>query len=93
MLMRWVKRFPTPTVSARGTSQAPTQHLPSISILDWLHNERMERIMFLSGLVRDKWERSDYLPRTIAGACNRQFEVLQDKPLAVAATVVPTGLQ
>jgi hypothetical protein len=41
--------------------------------------ERMQRIMQKSALVRDKWEREDYLPRTILGAVGRQFEVLTDK--------------
>lgn len=41
--------------------------------------ERMERLMRQSGLVREKWERHDYLPRTILGAAARQREVLQDR--------------
>lgn len=40
---------------------------------------RIERLMQRSALVRDKWEREDYLPRTISGAVGRQFEVLTDK--------------
>lgn len=47
--------------------------------------ERIVRLMNQSKLVRDKWEREDYLPRTIGGAVSRQFEVLTDKapePLA-----------
>lgn len=41
--------------------------------------ERIRRLMEKSALVRDKWEREDYLPRTILGAVGRQFEVLTDK--------------
>lgn len=37
--------------------------------------ERIRRLMLRSGLVRDKWEREDYLPRTITGACSRQVDV------------------
>lgn len=51
--------------------------------------ERIERLMHQSALVRDKWEREDYLPRTIAAAISRQIEVLQDAPgpeLGVPAT-------
>lgn len=52
---------------------------------------RIERMMRNSGLVRDKWEREDYLPRTILGAVGRQFEVLTDKaPESVAAMSVPS---
>lgn len=40
---------------------------------------RIERLMRRSNLTRDKWEREDYLPRTILGAVGRQFDVLSDK--------------
>ncbi len=47
---------------------------------------RIERMMRMSALARDKWEREDYLPRTILGAVGHQFEVLTDKaPEPVAA--------
>ena len=43
---------------------------------------RIERLMRKSALVREKWERDDYLgPRTIMGAIGRQVQVLQDKPV------------
>lgn len=48
--------------------------------------ERMERLMRQSELVREKWERHDYLPRTILGAAARQREVLQDKPTQPVAS-------
>jgi hypothetical protein len=41
--------------------------------------ERIRRLMERSALVRNKWDRDDYLPRTITGAVGRQFEVLTDK--------------
>lgn len=47
--------------------------------------ERMVRLMHKSGLVRDKWERDDYMKRTVLGACSRQVEVLADEPPAVAS--------
>jgi primase-polymerase (primpol)-like protein len=37
--------------------------------------ERMERLMRGSALLRDKWEREDYLPRTILRACALQGDV------------------
>lgn len=43
------------------------------------HGERVRRIMLRSALVRDKWERDDYLPRTIAGCVARQYDVCTDK--------------
>lgn len=42
--------------------------------------ERMLKLMWMSKLVREKWQREDYLPRTILGACGRQKEWLYDKP-------------
>lgn len=39
--------------------------------------ERMLRIMWQSALVRDKWQREDYLARTILGACGVCREVCQ----------------
>lgn len=45
--------------------------------------ERMDRLARQSALVRDKWERADYVQRTVASAVGMQREVLQDKPSAV----------
>lgn len=36
---------------------------------------RIERLMRQSKLVRDKWDRSDYLPRTISSACGKISKV------------------
>lgn len=41
--------------------------------------ERIQRLMQRSALARDKWEREDYLPRTILSAVARQFEVFVDE--------------
>jgi primase-polymerase (primpol)-like protein len=41
--------------------------------------ERIRRLMGQSKLVRDKWDRPDYLPRTILGAVARQVCVFPDK--------------
>lgn len=40
---------------------------------------RIERLMRRSSLARDKYEREDYLPRTILAVCARQVQVLTDK--------------
>lgn len=47
---------------------ALAQHLAFWTGMDC---ERMLRLMEKSGLVRDKWERDDYLRRTILSACGR----------------------
>jgi primase-polymerase (primpol)-like protein len=41
--------------------------------------ERIRRLMKRSALARDKWNREDYLPRTILGAVSRQDKVYVDK--------------
>lgn len=41
---------------------------------------RIERLMRQSALVRGKWDREDYLPRTIARVCEPGRAVCQDKP-------------
>lgn len=41
--------------------------------------ERIERLMRQSALKRDKWERPDYLPRTIQNACGQQEKVFTDR--------------
>ena len=43
------------------------------------HCDRIERLMRRSKLARPKWDREDYLPRTILGVCGRQREWLCDK--------------
>lgn len=56
--------------------------------------ERMVRLMHKSALVRDKWDRDDYIKRTVLNACARQLEVLCDEPPAVVGsdgTALVTG--
>lgn len=62
--------------------------------------ERIERLMRASGLARPKYDREDYLPRTIVNACSMQKDILRDAPplanpaqaaLAGAATPVLQG--
>lgn len=54
---------------ASSADAALAQHLAF-----WTGNDvpRIERIMRQSALIRDKWARPDYLPRTIEGVCRRQ---------------------
>jgi hypothetical protein len=53
--------------------------------------DRMQHLMLQSGLAREKWEREDYLPRTIGRACEVCTAVCQDKPV-VAAVAGPAGV-
>jgi hypothetical protein len=56
--------------------------------------ERMRRIMLLPAnkLLRDKYEREDYLPRTIRRAVARQSEVYEDKRKPAALSPVTGSL-
>lgn len=60
--------------------------------------ERILRLMKRSKLVRPKWDRPDYLPRTILGACQRLTRVYtgpQSAPIDALETVgaIRTGYQ
>ncbi len=67
---------------ASSADAALAQHLAF-----WTGNdsERIMRIMQQSALVREKWDRDDYLPRTIGSATSRQVQWCCD------AEVVPPG--
>ena len=58
--------------------------------------ERIRRLMYQSKLVRDKWEREDYLPRTILGVVVRQIDVyrapeLQNNPQSLPGATSATA--
>lgn len=59
----------------------------------WTGNncQRIKRIMLESALLRDKWERDDYLTRTIESAVKKQQVVLQDKELVRPADIQNMG--
>lgn len=55
--------------------------------------ERTYRLMWLSALVRDKWEaREDYLRETVQKACGQQREVHQRKRKPATGDTAPLGL-
>lgn len=72
------RAFPHPSkpFDASSADAALAQHLAF-----WTGGncERIERLMRQSQLVREKWNREDYMHVTIAGACARQKQVLTDK--------------
>lgn len=47
------------------------------------NHERIQRLMMQSALTRDKWDREDYLPRTISGAVSRQSTVYGERAVVV----------
>lgn len=60
-------------------SQADAALVSHLAFWTGRHGERIKRLVLRSGLVRDKWQREDYLPRTIAEILARPGEVLTDK--------------
>lgn len=75
-------------IDRSSVDMALAQHLAFWTGCD---QDRMIGLMQQSALVRDKWEREDYLPRTVAAACGMQRDVLQDKPVVspLQAAVAP----
>jgi P4 family phage/plasmid primase-like protien len=70
-------------------SDADAALVAHLSFWTGKHGERIHALMLRSGLVRDKWEREDYLPRTIAAILARPGDVLTDKapgPLPLGVT-------
>lgn len=59
----------------------------------WTGNDclRMERLMLRSALIREKWDRKDYLPRTILDACGKQKEWNIKKRKAEVSTSSKSG--
>jgi hypothetical protein len=53
--------------------------------------ERIQRLMLRSGLVRDKWEREDYLQRTVLTAVAQQREVYAQPQAQAVAPAAPPG--
>lgn len=66
--------WPDPTNAGRPYDASSADAALAQHLAFWTGNdcERIKRLMFQSGLVRDKWQRDDYIERTILGACSRQ---------------------
>lgn len=73
-------------------SQADAALASHLAFWTGRHGERIRDIMMHSALRRDKWERDDYLPRTISQILARPGEVLQDKPFEAAATPITSDV-
>jgi hypothetical protein len=84
------KAYPDDTrgYDASSADAALAQHLAFWTGKDCA---RIQRIMKRSQLTRDKWDRDDYLPRTILSAISKQKDVLQDKPAPAAPSMVVTA--
>ena len=69
------RAYPDPSRSV-GYDESSVDAALAQHLAFWTGNdcERIQRLMWQSKLVRDKWGREDYLPRTITGVCGRQRE-------------------
>ncbi len=76
-----------PDANGRAYDAALAQHLAFWTGKDCA---RIERMMRASKLARDKYDREDYLPRTILGAVARQESVLGDRPAASTPGLILT---
>lgn len=85
--------YPSDTGDVYGRSEADAALVQHLCFWTGNHGKRIERLMWLSGLVREKWTDRDgyYFPVTIGRAIKRQKEFLHDKPLEIAAPVQTTG--
>lgn len=70
-------------------SQADAALAAHLAFWTGRNGERIKALMLRSGLVREKWDREDYLDRTIAEILARPGEVLKDKPTETAALAAP----
>jgi hypothetical protein len=70
--------FPDP-VRAYDASRADAALAQHLAFWTGRNCERMKRLMERSGLVRDKYQRDDYLPRTVITAASQQREVMTEK--------------
>ena len=72
-----------------GASEADAALAAHLAFWTGRHGERIEALMRRSKLVRDKWDRDDYLPRTINSVLAHAGDVLQDKPIAPPPGAAP----
>lgn len=70
-------------------SQADAALASHLAFWTGKHGERIARLMWQSGLKRDKWDRPDYIPRTITEILRRGGAVCADEPTAPGPLALP----
>jgi hypothetical protein len=81
------KSFPDSGGRAYDASAADAALASHLAYFTGNHHERIERLMRRSALVRDKWERADYIRGTISYCCSRTSKWLSDAPVPSPADV------
>ena len=74
-----IKAYPSATGDIYDRSSADAALAQHLAFWTGGNCERIKLLMEGSALKREKWEREDYLPRTIQSACGRQKEYLIDR--------------
>lgn len=82
------KAFPD-TANPYNASEADAALAAHLSFWTGRDAGRIERLMRQSGLARPKWDREDYLPRTIGRITSAPGQVLQDNPPEPPAATPP----
>lgn len=82
-------RWPSQTGDQYDRSGADASLAAHLAFWTGKDCERIRRLMLQSALVRDKWEREDYLPRTILRACGVSGDVLSGQGAVPTETQLP----
>jgi len=82
------KAYPDPD-RPYNASAADAALIAHLAFWTGKHGERIERLMQQSALVREKWLRDDYLPRSISEVLSRGGDVLKDTPPEPPPSLAP----
>lgn len=82
------KRWPADAGKATAWNESHADAALAAHLAFWTgkHHQRIAELMLRSALVRPKWDREDYLPRTIRLACSANKDVLQDAPVVLPSS-------
>ncbi|MCP5390977.1 MAG: AAA family ATPase [Sphingomonadaceae bacterium] len=84
-------RWPSQKGDAYDRSSADAALATHLAFWTGKDCERIRRLMLQSALVRDKWGRDDYLPRTILNACTVSNDVVKGHGATRVGTTLPTS--
>jgi hypothetical protein len=85
------RRWPSDAGKATAWNESQADAALAAHLAFWTgrHHQRIAELMYRSALVRPKWEREDYLLRTIRLACSAGKDVLQDAPVLAPLEAPP----
>ena len=83
------KFYPSSTGDGYDRSSADGALAQHLAFWTGKNCERMERFMRSSALVREKWDRQDYIPNTILNACAMQKDVYGERKVLDLPADIP----